>query len=40
MFLQTPEWAESDNCQRCQKPFFWNFKSMYDQKTIGIRQVR
>lgn len=36
--LQTPVWVESDNCQRCQRPFFWNLKSMYDQKTIGLRQ--
>ncbi|CAG2104686.1 unnamed protein product [Medioppia subpectinata] len=35
---ETPEWAENDNCQRCQRPFFWNLKSMYDQKTIGLRQ--
>ena len=36
---QTPEWADSDYCQRCTKPFFWNIKAMVDQKTIGIRQV-
>lgn len=35
---ETPEWAESDYCQRCTKPFFWNIKAMVDQKTIGIRQ--
>lgn len=35
---ETPEWAESDFCQRCSRPFFWNFKAMYDQKTIGLRQ--
>lgn len=36
--LETPEWAKSDCCQRCTKPFFWNIKAMVDQKTIGIRQ--
>jgi len=36
--LETPNWAESDNCQLCNKPFFWNLKSMYDQKQIGLRQ--
>lgn len=35
---ETPEWTESDYCQRCSRPFFWNIKAMYDQKTIGIRQ--
>uniref|UniRef100_T1J4T5 FYVE-type domain-containing protein n=1 Tax=Strigamia maritima TaxID=126957 RepID=T1J4T5_STRMM len=35
---ETPDWAESDTCQRCSRPFFWNIKAMYDQKTIGIRQ--
>ncbi|KAH9416129.1 WD repeat and FYVE domain-containing protein 2 [Dermatophagoides pteronyssinus] len=35
---ETPDWAESDFCQRCQRPFFWNIKAMYDQKTLGSRQ--
>lgn len=39
-FFQTPDWAESDYCQRCERPFFWNIKAMVDQKKIGIRQVR
>lgn len=37
--LQTPEWTESDACQKCGSPFFWNVKSMWEQKTIGVRQV-
>lgn len=36
--LETPDWAEADNCQLCNKPFFWNLKSMYDQKQMGLRQ--
>ncbi|KAG0429126.1 hypothetical protein HPB47_023933 [Ixodes persulcatus] len=36
--IETPEWGESDTCQRCSRPFFWNIKAMMDQKTIGIRQ--
>ncbi|KPM06788.1 WD repeat and FYVE domain-containing protein 2-like protein [Sarcoptes scabiei] len=35
---ETPEWIESDFCQRCQRPFFWNIKAMYNQKTLGYRQ--
>lgn len=35
---ETPEWRESDVCERCQSPFFWNFRSMVDQKKIGQRQ--
>lgn len=36
--METPQWSESDNCQRCNKPFFWNFRAMYDTKTLGDRQ--
>lgn len=36
--LETPLWAESDNCQLCNRPFFWNLKAMYDQKQVGLRQ--
>ncbi|UYV79634.1 WDFY2 [Cordylochernes scorpioides] len=35
---ETPNWGENDSCQRCSRPFFWNFKAMLDKKTIGIRQ--
>jgi len=37
--LQTPEWAESDKCQKCGTPFFWNVHSMWTLKTVGVRQV-
>lgn len=36
--METPEWAESDICEKCKSPFFWNVKSMWEQKTIGTRQ--
>lgn len=36
--IMTPQWSESDCCQRCKKPFFWNLKAMYELKTLGIRQ--
>lgn len=36
--VEAPQWSESDNCQRCNRPFFWNFKAMYETKTIGLRQ--
>lgn len=36
--METPQWSESDTCQRCNRPFFWNFKAMYETKTIGLRQ--
>ncbi|PIK36727.1 putative WD repeat and FYVE domain-containing protein 2 isoform X2, partial [Apostichopus japonicus] len=35
---ETPEWQESDICQKCNEPFFWNFKEMWNAKTIGVRQ--
>ena len=36
--LETPDWATSDTCQLCSRPFFWNLRAMYDQKQIGLRQ--
>ncbi|XP_075775209.1 WD repeat and FYVE domain-containing protein 2 isoform X2 [Pelodiscus sinensis] len=35
---ETPEWLDSDSCQKCDQPFFWNFKQMWDCKKIGLRQ--
>lgn len=35
---ETPEWAESDKCQKCGTPFFWNVRSMWTLKTVGVRQ--
>lgn len=33
-----PEWVESDTCQLCTRPFFWNLRAMMEQKQVGIRQ--
>lgn len=30
---------DSDSCQKCEQPFFWNIKQMWDTKTLGLRQV-
>lgn len=36
--IQTPEWKESDVCQVCKRPFFWNLRAMMENKTMGQRQ--
>ncbi|KAM9468933.1 WD repeat and FYVE domain-containing protein 1 [Clarias gariepinus] len=35
---EAPHWLDSDSCQRCEQPFFWNIKQMWDTKTLGLRQ--
>lgn len=35
MRKEVPAWVENNNCQLCSRPFFWNFRSMMDQKQIG-----
>jgi len=35
---ETPEWKESDICETCRKPFFWNLRAMIESKTVGQRQ--
>lgn len=35
MRKEVPAWVESNSCQLCTRPFFWNFRSMMDQKQIG-----
>lgn len=35
---ETPEWVESDTCQICMKPFFWNLRAMVETHTLGLRQ--
>ncbi|KAF2351144.1 WD40 repeat [Trinorchestia longiramus] len=36
--LVTPEWSESDSCQYCSRPFYWNVRAMINQKQLGLRQ--
>lgn len=36
--LQPVEWAESDTCQLCEKPFFWNIRAMYNSKQLGLNR--
>lgn len=35
---ENPQWRESDVCEYCKKPFIWNLKGMWEQKTVGKRQ--
>lgn len=35
---ETPVWEEKDQCQKCKQPFFWNFRQMWNEKTVGLRQ--
>jgi len=35
---ETPDWKESDICETCKRPFFWNLKAMMESKTLGQRQ--
>ncbi|XP_041069089.1 WD repeat and FYVE domain-containing protein 1 [Carcharodon carcharias] len=35
---EAPQWQESDSCQNCKQPFFWNFKQMWDTRSLGLRQ--
>ncbi|RXN24238.1 WD repeat and FYVE domain-containing 1 [Labeo rohita] len=35
---EAPQWQDSDSCQKCGQPFFWNIKQMWDTKTLGLRQ--
>jgi len=36
---ETPKWNDSDCCQICRLPFFWNIRAMWSQKQMGLRQV-
>lgn len=32
----TPAWANSDICQRCDQPFFWNVKEMWQRRVRAM----
>ena len=36
--VENPQWREADKCEYCNKPFFWNYKLMWETKTVGKRQ--
>lgn len=36
MRKEAPTWIESDTCQNCAKPFYWNLRAMMDQRQIGL----
>ncbi|CAJ0582034.1 unnamed protein product, partial [Mesorhabditis spiculigera] len=36
--IVTPAWANSDYCQLCDAPFFWNLQAMWQKKVVGQRQ--
>jgi WD40 repeat protein len=36
--IMAPAWRDSDKCELCDVPFFWNVKVMWDRKTVGVRR--
>ncbi|XP_050389786.1 WD repeat and FYVE domain-containing protein 2 [Patella vulgata] len=36
--IETPEWTESNICMKCEAPFFWNVRKMWEEKIMGNRQ--
>lgn len=36
---ETPDWIESDTCQLCTRPFFWNLRAMMDQRQLGLSPI-
>ncbi|CAD5211516.1 unnamed protein product [Bursaphelenchus okinawaensis] len=36
--IMAPAWKDSDNCQLCDVPFFWNVKVMWERKVVGVRR--
>lgn len=38
MRKEAPTWIESDTCQHCTKPFYWNLRAMMDQRQIGLNR--
>ncbi|EGD77073.1 hypothetical protein PTSG_07413 [Salpingoeca rosetta] len=33
-----PDWEESDTCQLCELPFFWNVKKMWENRSVSVRR--
>lgn len=38
MRKEAPTWIESDACQHCTKPFYWNLRAMMDQRQLGLNR--
>uniref|UniRef100_A0A914MRL8 FYVE-type domain-containing protein n=2 Tax=Meloidogyne TaxID=189290 RepID=A0A914MRL8_MELIC len=36
--IMAPAWRDTDHCEICDSPFFWNFKVMWDRKIVGVRR--
>ncbi|KAI1702127.1 FYVE zinc finger domain-containing protein [Ditylenchus destructor] len=36
--IMAPAWRDSDKCELCDAPFFWNLKVMWDRKIVGVRR--
>lgn len=36
--IVAPAWRDSDKCEICDAPFFWNLKVMWDRKVVGYRR--
>ena len=32
--IMAPAWRDTDHCEICDSPFFWNFKVMWDRKVF------
>ena len=37
--ITAPAWRDSDKCEICDQPFFWNLKDMWDRK-VHIIQLK
>lgn len=35
---QSPLWEESDECQLCHLPFFWNVKKLWEEKNVNFKR--
>jgi len=33
-----PSWRDTDKCELCDAPFFWNFMAQFERKTVGVRR--
>lgn len=38
--IVAPPWRDSDKCELCDVPFFWNLRVMWDRKVILIKILK